>query len=139
MTAAAGVRPDRRLVVWRERSRAKRTKGDPDVKIVVCIKQVPATTNVRIDPKTNALIREGVESETNPFDENAIEAALQVKESVEGGCEVVALCMGPPQAEAVRRDAIARGCEEGILLTDARFRGGATRSRRPSRRSAMWT
>ncbi len=96
------------------------------MKIVVCIKQVPATTNVRIDPKTNALIREGVESETNPFDENAIEAALQVKESVEGDCEVIALCMGPPQAETVLRDAVAMGCDDAILLTDARFRGSDT-------------
>ncbi|MBD3177198.1 MAG: electron transfer flavoprotein subunit beta [Armatimonadia bacterium] len=96
------------------------------MKIVVCIKQVPATTNVRIDPETNALIREGVESQVNPFDENAIEAALQIKDAAEEECQVIALSMGPPQAEDALRDAIAMGCDDAILLTDAAFRGADT-------------
>jgi electron transfer flavoprotein alpha/beta subunit len=96
------------------------------LKIVVCIKQVPATTNVRIDPETNALIREGVESQVNPFDENALEAALQVKDGYDGECQVIALTMGPPQAEAALRDAVAMGCDDAILLTDGAFRGADT-------------
>ena len=96
------------------------------LKIVACIKQVPATTNVRIDPETNALIRDGVESQVNPFDENAIEAALQVKEALGGDAYVVALSMGPPQAETILRDAVALGCDDAILLTDAKFRGSDT-------------
>ncbi|MBP7560792.1 MAG: electron transfer flavoprotein subunit beta/FixA family protein [Armatimonadetes bacterium] len=96
------------------------------MKIVVCIKQVPATTNVRIDPETNALIREGVESQVNPFDENALEAALQVKDGYDGECQVIALTMGPPQAEAALRDAVAMGCDDAILLTDGAFRGADT-------------
>lgn len=96
------------------------------LKIVACIKQVPATTNVRIDPNTNALIREGVESQVNPFDENAVETALRIKEAHEGECTVVALSMGPPQAEAILRDALSMGCDEAILLSDPKFRGSDT-------------
>jgi electron transfer flavoprotein beta subunit len=96
------------------------------VKIVVCLKQVPATTNVRIDPETNTLVREGVESQTNPFDENAIETALRVKDGMGDACKVIALSMGPPQAEAMLRDALAMGCDEAILLTDRAFRGSDT-------------
>jgi electron transfer flavoprotein beta subunit len=92
--------------------------------IVVCIKQVPETTEVRVDPKTNALIREGVKSIVNPFDENAIEAGLQLKEA--HGGKVTALTMGPPQAEEALRHALAMGADEAVLLTDAAFRGGDT-------------
>lgn len=96
------------------------------MKIVVCIKQVPATTNVKIDPKTNALVREGVESQVNPFDENAIESALQIKDALGDECQVIVLSMGPPQAETILRDAIAMGADDAILVTDAKFRGSDT-------------
>ncbi len=94
------------------------------MKIIVCIKQVPETTSVRIDPKTNTLIREGVQSVINPFDMNAIEAALQLKEGCGG--EIVAISMGPPQAEEALREAISLGVDEAILLTDKAFAGGDT-------------
>lgn len=91
---------------------------------VVCIKQVPETTEVRVDPKTNALLREGVKSVVNPFDENAIEAALGLKEA--HGGKVTVITMGPPQAEEALRQALAMGAEEAVLLTDAAFRGSDT-------------
>jgi electron transfer flavoprotein beta subunit len=92
--------------------------------IVVCIKQVPDTTEVRVDPETNALVREGVKSITNPFDENAIEAALQLRE--QHGGKVTVITMGPGQAESALRDAIAMGADEAILISDAAFRGSDT-------------
>ncbi len=92
--------------------------------IVVCIKQVPETTEVRVDPETNALIREGIKGIVNPFDENAIEAALQLREA--HGGKVTAISMGPPQAEEALRHALAMGADEAILLTDAAFRGSDT-------------
>jgi len=94
------------------------------VRIVACIKQVPETTEVRVDPKTNALIREGVKSVINPFDENAVEAALQLREA--HGGEVIVISMGPPQAEEALRHALAMGADQAILLTDPAFRGGDT-------------
>ncbi|MBN1918172.1 MAG: electron transfer flavoprotein subunit beta/FixA family protein [Verrucomicrobia bacterium] len=97
------------------------------MKIVVCIKQVPDTTNVRINPETNTLIREGVESICNPFDEYAIEEALRLKERL--GPEpatTIAVTMGPPQAVAVLRDALAMGIDEAILLSDRAFAGSDT-------------
>jgi len=92
--------------------------------IVVCIKQVPDTSEVSIDPETNTLVREGVPSIINPYDENAIEAALQLKE--EHGGTVTALSMGPPQAEEVLRQALAMGCDEAILISDRAFAGSDT-------------
>ncbi len=92
--------------------------------IVVCIKQVPETTEVRVDPETNALIREGIKGIVNPFDENAIEAALQLREA--HGGKVTVVSMGPPQAEEALRHALAMGADEAILLTDAGFRGSDT-------------
>lgn len=91
---------------------------------VVCIKQVPETTEVRVDPTTKALIREGVKSVINPFDENAIEAALQLREA--HGGKVAVICMGPPQAEESLRQALAMGADEAILLTDPASRGSDT-------------
>jgi electron transfer flavoprotein beta subunit len=88
---------------------------------VVCIKQVPDTTDVRIDPETNTLMREGVESIINPFDMYAIEEALRLKAEVGG--KVTALSMGPPQAEAALREAISMGVDEGILVSDRAFAG----------------
>jgi len=94
------------------------------VNIVVCIKQVPETTEVRVDPETKALIRDGVKSVINPFDENAIEAALQLREA--HGGTVTALTMGPPQAEESLRQALAMGADEAVLLTDPASRGSDT-------------
>ena len=94
------------------------------MKIVVCIKLVPAITDVKIDPETGTLIREGVESEVNPFDLYAMEEGIRLKERYGG--KVVALSMGPPQAERALRDAIARGCDDAVLLTDRKFAGADT-------------
>jgi electron transfer flavoprotein beta subunit len=94
------------------------------MKIIVCIKQVPETTSVKIDPKTNTLIREGVKSIINPFDMNAIEAGLQLKENYSG--EVVVISMGPPQAEEALREAISLGVDDAILLSDKAFAGADT-------------
>lgn len=91
---------------------------------VVCIKQVPDTTDVRIDPETNTLMREGVQSIINPFDMYAIEEALRLKAKVGG--KVTALTMGPPQAEAALREAISMGVDEGILVSDRAFAGSDT-------------
>ncbi|MEW6617763.1 MAG: electron transfer flavoprotein subunit beta/FixA family protein [bacterium] len=94
------------------------------MKIIVCIKQVPETSAVRIDPNTHTLIREGVKSIINPFDMNAIETALQLKEKYSG--EVVAISMGPPQAEEALREAISLGVDEAVLLSDKAFAGADT-------------
>ena len=91
---------------------------------VVCIKQVPKTTEVKIDPETNTLIREGVESVLNPFDYYAIEEALRLREKLGG--KVTGLSMGPPQADAVLREAISMGVDDGILLSDRAFAGSDT-------------
>jgi len=88
--------------------------------VVVCIKQVPGSTEVRIDPKTHSLIRESVEAIINPFDENAIEAGLQLRDQ-QGG-KVTVMTMGPPQAESALRQAIAMGADEAVLITDPAFR-----------------
>jgi electron transfer flavoprotein beta subunit len=94
------------------------------VKIIVCIKQVPDTTDVRIDPKTNTLVREGVPSIINPFDMYAIEEAVRLKE--EYGGETVVITMGPPQAEAALREAISLGIDGAVLLCDRGFAGADT-------------
>lgn len=97
------------------------------MRIIVCIKQVPDTEEigkVRIDSQTNTLIREGVPSIINPFDENAIEEALRLKEK-KGG-EVIALSMGPPQAEEALKKALAMGADEAVLLSDKAFAGSDT-------------
>lgn len=92
--------------------------------IVVCIKQVPGTTQVKINPETGTLIRDGVEAVVNPFDEYAIEEALRIKEKV--GATVKIITMGPPQAEAALRSAISMGADEGYLVTDRAFAGSDT-------------
>ena len=91
---------------------------------VVCIKQVPETTDVRIDPHTNTLMREGVPAVVNPFDMYAIEEALRLKEKLGG--KVTALSMGPPQAESALREAISMGVDQGVLLSDRAFAGSDT-------------
>ena len=92
--------------------------------IAVCVKQVPDTSQVRIDPETNTLVREGVPSIMNPLDAFAVEGAVRLREELGG--RVTALSMGPPQAEAVVREAIAHGCDDGILLSDPAFAGSDT-------------
>ena len=95
------------------------------MKTVVCIKQVPEIgAQVKINPETNTLIREGVVSIINPFDENAIEAALQLKEK--HGGEVVVITMGPPQAAEALRTAMAMGVDDVILISDRAFAGSDT-------------
>ncbi len=94
------------------------------MKIVVCIKQVPDTAEVRINPETGTLIREGVPSIINPYDMHAIEAGLQIREKVGGNITVIT--MGPPQAEVALRDAISMGADEAVLLTDKAFAGSDT-------------
>src|SRR3989344_2388722 len=94
------------------------------MKIVVCIKQVPDTTDVKIDPATNTLIREGVPSIPNPYDVHALEMALQIKDRY--GAEVIAVSMGPPQARDVLKKALSLGSDEAILLTDRKFAGADT-------------
>lgn len=92
--------------------------------IVVPIKQVPETGDVRMDPATGTMIRAGVETVVNPLDLYAIEAALRLRE--EAGGTVTALTMGPPQAERVLREAMAMGCDAGALVSDRKFGGSDT-------------
>jgi len=92
--------------------------------IIVCIKQVPDTTDIKIDPIANTLIREGVESIINPFDLYAIEEALRLKE--QHGGKIIALSMGPPQVESALRKSISMGVDEIILITDRKFAGADT-------------
>jgi len=92
--------------------------------IIVCIKQVPETTEVKINPETNTLIREGVKSIINPFDMYAIEEAVRLKEKFGGKATVIT--MGPPQAEAALREAISMGIDEAMLVCDRAFAGSDT-------------
>lgn len=94
--------------------------------IVVCIKQVPDTEEVRINPKTNNLDRDGISSIINPYDKNALEEGIRLKEQ-HGGI-VTVMTMGPPQAEDVLREALAMGADEAILLSDRAFAGADTLS-----------
>ncbi len=94
------------------------------MKILVFIKQIPDATNVKIDPTTGNICRDGVESILNPYDKNAIEAALCIKEVYDGTVCVVS--MGPPQASAVLDLALAMGCDESYLLSDLAFGGADT-------------
>lgn len=95
------------------------------MKIVVCAKQVPDTAEVRLDPVTNTLIRDGVPSIINPDDKAGIEAALQLKEQCPG-TTVTVLSMGPAQADVALREALAMGCDEAILVSDRAFGGADT-------------
>lgn len=94
------------------------------MKIVVCIKQVPNTNEVKLDPVTGTLIREGVPSIINPDDKAGLEAALRLKDAQ--GAHVTVLTMGPPQADAALREALAMGADEAILVTDRAFGGADT-------------
>jgi electron transfer flavoprotein beta subunit len=92
--------------------------------LVVLIKQVPDTTDVKIDRNTNTLIREGVSSIVNPFDMYAVEQALQIRD--EHGGKITCITMGPPQAETALRETLALGVDETILLSDRAFAGADT-------------
>jgi len=92
--------------------------------IVVCVKMVPDTTQVSIDPVTNTLVREGVPFITNPFDTNAVEEAIRFKDRY--GAHITAVSMGPPNAESVLRRALSLGADEAILLSDRAFGGADT-------------
>ena len=94
------------------------------MKIIVCVKQVPDAKDVRLDPETNTLAREGVESIMNPYDQHALEAAVALKEAVGG--QVTVMTMGPPQAEEVLRQAISCGADDTILISDRSFAGADT-------------
>ena len=91
---------------------------------IVCMKQVPDTTEVKIDPERGTLIREGVPSIVNPFDTYAIEEALLLREKFGG--KVTVITMGPPQAQEALKEAVAMGCDEAILISDRAFAGSDT-------------
>ena len=92
--------------------------------IIVCLKQVPDTTEVKIDPQTNTLIRQGIKNIVNPFDTYALEEGVSLKERYGG--KVTTISMGPPQAEEMLREAISVGADEAILLSDSAFAGADT-------------
>ena len=92
--------------------------------IIVCIKQVPDTNEVRLNPETGTLIREGVPSIINPDDRAGLEAALRIKD--ENGAHITVISMGPPQADAALREALAMGADEAVLVTDRAFGGADT-------------
>ncbi len=94
------------------------------MKIVVCIKQVPDTTEIKINPVTGTLIREGVPSIMNPDDKSGLEMALSLKDKF--GCHVTVITMGPPQADDILREALAMGADDALLLTDRKFAGADT-------------
>lgn len=93
------------------------------MKIVTCIKQVPGSSNVKIDPVTGVLIRDGKNTKMNPYDLYAIETALRIKEQVKD-CTITTITMGPNPALAVLKESLWMGCDDAALLTDRKF-GGA--------------
>ena len=95
------------------------------MKIIVCVKQVPDTNEVKIDPVKGTLIRDGVPSILNPDDANALEAALKLKDEYEG-TEVAVITMGPPQAKIMLRECLAMGADTAYLLSDRAFGGADT-------------
>ena len=94
------------------------------LKIVVCVKQVPETTEVKIDPETHTLIREGIPNIVNPFDEIAVEEAIRIKEK--HGGEVIVVTMGPPQAREALLKCLAMGADRAIHISDRVFAGADT-------------
>lgn len=94
------------------------------MRIVVCIKQVPESNNVKFDPITNNLVRSGTAGRINPFDKNAIETALQLRDAVGGS--VTVLTMGPPNAQETLRDGLAMGADAAVLLSSRAFAGADT-------------
>ena len=96
----------------------------PGMNIIVCLKQVPGITDVKIDPETNTLRRQGIKSIVNPFDTYALEEGVRLKER--SGGKITALSMGPPQADEMLREAISCGADEAILISDRAFAGADT-------------
>ncbi len=94
------------------------------MKIIVCIKQVPSTNEVKLDPETNTIIRDGRQSVINPFDTYAIEEAVRLKEKLGGS--VCAVSMGIPAVERLLREAMSRGVDSSLLLSDRAFAGADT-------------
>lgn len=94
------------------------------MKVIVCIKQVPDTTEIKINPVTGTLIRDGVPSIMNPDDKGGLEMALELKDKY--GAHVTVITMGPPQAELILREAYAMGADRAILLTGREFGGADT-------------
>ncbi len=92
--------------------------------VIVCVKQVPSSNEVRLDPKTNTIVRDGCDAVINPFDSHALEAALCLREKLGG--QVSVLSMGIPACESMLRDCIARGADDALLLTDRAFAGADT-------------
>ncbi len=92
--------------------------------VIVCVKQVPETTGVKINKDTNTLIREGTKGIINPFDMYAVEEGLRIKEKLGG--EVIAISMGPPQADEALREVISYGVDDAVLLSDLAFAGADT-------------
>ncbi|MEA1885041.1 MAG: electron transfer flavoprotein subunit beta/FixA family protein [Thermotogota bacterium] len=91
--------------------------------IAVLIKQVPDTDDVKLDPETGTMIREGSGTIINPLDLNAIEEAVRIKKQLEDDCEITVLTMGPPNAQFALREALALGADKAVLLTDRKFAG----------------
>ena len=96
------------------------------MRIVVCIKQVPDTDKIETDPKTNSLVRKNSEKRLNRNDENAIEQALLLKDTDPNNIEIIALTMGPPESEAILRQAMAMGADCAFMLCDKAFTGADT-------------
>lgn len=94
------------------------------MKIIVFVKQVPDTDNIKLNPKTGNLMREGVSAKINPVDRNVLEAAMRLKET--HNAHVTAVTMGPPQAKTVLMKALAFGCDDAVLLSDRAFGGADT-------------
>ena len=92
--------------------------------VVVCLKQVPGTADVKIDPETNTLVRQGIKNVVNPLDTYALEEGVRIKERCGG--KVTVISMGPPQAEEMLREAISQGADEAVLLSDRAFAGADT-------------
>lgn len=95
------------------------------MRIIVCVKQVPDTTEVRIDPETNTLIRDGVPSILNPYDQFALEESVRLRDAAGGG-QVTVLSMGPPQARSTIMKCLALGADDAVLLSDRAFAGADT-------------
>ena len=97
------------------------------MRIIACIKAVPSSTEVKMDPKTNTIVRDGKQAVINPFDATALECALQAREALANqGADVTvtALSMGIPATADLLRDCVARGADSGVLLSDRAFAGG---------------
>ena len=94
------------------------------MKIIVCVKQVPDTTEIKIDPVKGTLIRDGVPSIMNPDDKGGLELALRLKDQY--GAHITVISMGPPQADVILREAFAMGADRAILLSDRKFAGADT-------------